>query len=169
MQSSYLDQQSPEPQGDLLGGYACYAINDDVDEGLSPKPWRSQEYDGYKKTFIASVTQKVRLGTGICLVPQRQPVYTAKMVADVDFLSGGRVDFGVGIGWLKEEFDNLGMDFSTGVTPVKILKAHGIAAKLGVEANWVVSNIAGTDVGAMDFDQMMVLLRSKVEPLPKMD
>ncbi len=64
-------------------------------------------------TFIASVTQKVRLGTGICLVPQRQPVYTAKMVADVDFLSGGRVDFGVGIGWLKEEFDNLGMDFST--------------------------------------------------------
>ena len=64
-------------------------------------------------TFIASVTSKVRLGTGICLVPQRQPVYTAKMVADVDFLSGGRVDFGVGIGWLKEEFDNLQMDFST--------------------------------------------------------
>ncbi len=64
-------------------------------------------------TFIASHTQKVRLGTGICLVPQRQPVYTAKMVADVDFLSGGRVDFGVGIGWLKEEFDNLGMDFAT--------------------------------------------------------
>jgi probable F420-dependent oxidoreductase len=64
-------------------------------------------------TFIASHTQKVRLGTGICLVPQRQPVYTAKMVADVDFLSGGRVDFGVGIGWLKEEFDNLGMDFGT--------------------------------------------------------
>lgn len=63
-------------------------------------------------TFIASCTQTVRLGTGICLVPQRQPVYTAKMVADVDFLSGGRVDFGVGIGWLKEEFDNLGMDFS---------------------------------------------------------
>ncbi len=63
-------------------------------------------------TFIASHTSRVRLGTGICLVPQRQPVYTAKMVADVDFLSGGRVDFGVGIGWLKEEFDNLGMDFS---------------------------------------------------------
>jgi probable F420-dependent oxidoreductase len=63
-------------------------------------------------TFIASATSRVRLGTGICLVPQRQAVYTAKMVADVDFLSGGRVDFGVGIGWLKEEFDNLGMDFA---------------------------------------------------------
>ncbi len=62
-------------------------------------------------TYIASVTSRVRLGTGICLVPQRNPVYTAKMVADVDFLSGGRVDFGVGIGWLKEEFDNLGMEF----------------------------------------------------------
>lgn len=64
-------------------------------------------------TFIAAHTQRVRLGTGICLVPQRQPVYTAKMVADVDYLSNGRVDFGVGIGWLREEFENLDMDFST--------------------------------------------------------
>ena len=63
-------------------------------------------------TFIAANTNRVRLGTGICLVPQRQPVYTAKMVADVDYLSAGRVDFGVGIGWLKEEFDSLGVDFS---------------------------------------------------------
>ena len=51
------------------------------------------------------------MGTGICLVPQRNPIYTAKMVADLDYLSGGRVEFGVGIGWLKEEFVNLGMDF----------------------------------------------------------
>ena len=64
-------------------------------------------------TFIAAHTQRVRLGTGICLVPQRQAVYTAKMVADVDYLSGGRLDFGVGIGWLKEEFQNLGMDFAS--------------------------------------------------------
>jgi probable F420-dependent oxidoreductase len=64
-------------------------------------------------TFIAAQTRRVRLGTGVCLVPQRQPVYTAKMVADVDYLSGGRVDFGVGIGWLAEEFQALGMDFST--------------------------------------------------------
>lgn len=64
-------------------------------------------------TFVAAHTQRVRLGTGICLVPQRQPVYTAKMVADVDYLSGGRVDFGVGIGWLREEFQNLGMDFGS--------------------------------------------------------
>ncbi|MBT6276478.1 MAG: LLM class F420-dependent oxidoreductase [Chromatiales bacterium] len=60
-------------------------------------------------SFVAAHTQRVRLGTGVCLVPQRNPVYTAKQVADVDFLSGGRVDFGVGIGWLREEFDALQM------------------------------------------------------------
>ena len=62
-------------------------------------------------TFVAANTSTLRLGTGICLVPQRQPVYTAKMVADLDYLSNGRVDFGIGIGWLEEEFDALGMDF----------------------------------------------------------
>jgi probable F420-dependent oxidoreductase len=59
----------------------------------------------------AAVTERIRLGTGICLVPQRPPIYTAKQVADCDVLSGGRVDFGVGIGWLREEFDALGADF----------------------------------------------------------
>jgi alkanesulfonate monooxygenase SsuD/methylene tetrahydromethanopterin reductase-like flavin-dependent oxidoreductase (luciferase family) len=62
-------------------------------------------------TFLAGVTGSVRLGTGICLVPQRNPVYTAKQVADLDVLSGGRVDFGVGIGWLREEFEVLQMPF----------------------------------------------------------
>jgi probable F420-dependent oxidoreductase len=64
-------------------------------------------------TYVAAHTARIRLGTGICLVPQRQPVYTAKMVADLDYLSDGRVDFGIGIGWLKEEFDALGMNFAT--------------------------------------------------------
>jgi probable F420-dependent oxidoreductase len=54
--------------------------------------------------FFAAVTTRVRLATGICLVPQRNPVYTAKQVATVDWLSNGRVDFGIGIGWLREEF-----------------------------------------------------------------
>src|SRR3954453_3039735 len=61
--------------------------------------------------YLAAVTDTVRLGTGICLVPQRNPVYTAKQVADVDVLSGGRVDFGVGVGWLREEFDALNVPF----------------------------------------------------------
>jgi alkanesulfonate monooxygenase SsuD/methylene tetrahydromethanopterin reductase-like flavin-dependent oxidoreductase (luciferase family) len=55
-------------------------------------------------SFLAATTRRIRLGTGICLVPQRNPVYTAKEVAAVDWLSGGRFDFGVGVGWLEEEF-----------------------------------------------------------------
>ena len=60
-------------------------------------------------TYLAAHTTRIRLGTGICLAPQRNPVYTAKQVADVDFLSGGRLDFGIGIGWLREEFQALGV------------------------------------------------------------
>ena len=62
-------------------------------------------------TYLAAVTDRVRLGTGICLVPQRNPVYTAKQVTDLDSLSGGRVDFGVGVGWLREEFAAVSMPF----------------------------------------------------------
>ena len=63
-------------------------------------------------TYLAALTSRVRLGTGICLVPQRNPVYTAKMVAALDVLSHGRFDFGVGIGWLAEEFAALGAEFA---------------------------------------------------------
>ncbi len=59
-------------------------------------------------TYLAAVTKTIRLGTGICIVPQRNPVYTAKAVASLDQVSEGRFDFGVGIGWLAEEFAALG-------------------------------------------------------------
>ena len=62
-------------------------------------------------TYLAAVTDRIRLGTGICLVPQRNPVYTAKQVVDLDNLSGGRVDFGIGVGWLREEFEVLNLPF----------------------------------------------------------
>jgi len=60
-------------------------------------------------TFVAACTERIRLGTGICLVPQRNPVYTARQVADLDYLSQGRLDFGIGVGWLREEFEALGV------------------------------------------------------------
>jgi len=63
-------------------------------------------------TYIAALTTRVRLGTGICLVPQRNPVYTAKLVAGLDVLSRGRFDFGVGIGWFAEEFTAVGAEFA---------------------------------------------------------
>jgi probable F420-dependent oxidoreductase len=63
-------------------------------------------------TYLGAVTDRIRLGTGICLLPQRNPVYTAKQVVDLDCLSGGRVDFGIGVGWLREEFEAVGMPFA---------------------------------------------------------
>jgi probable F420-dependent oxidoreductase len=60
-------------------------------------------------SFLASTTKRIRLGTGVLLVPQRNPVYTAKSVSSLDWLSGGRVELGVGVGWLREEFASLGV------------------------------------------------------------
>ena len=65
-------------------------------------------------SYLAATTDRLRLGTGICLVAQRNPVYTAKQVADVDVMSGGRVEFGVGVGWLREEFDVVAGRSTTG-------------------------------------------------------
>jgi len=74
-------------------------------DGRIPAPSESGILDPFPTlAFLASCTKSIRLGTGICLVPQRNPVYTAKEVATVDWLSNGRIDFGVGIGWLEEEF-----------------------------------------------------------------
>ncbi len=61
--------------------------------------------------FIAAVTRRVRLATGILILPQRHPAYVAKELATLDVLSGGRAMLGVGIGWLREEFDTLGIPF----------------------------------------------------------
>jgi probable F420-dependent oxidoreductase len=62
-------------------------------------------------TFVAAHTERLRLGTGILLVPQRNPIYTARQVSDLDYLSNGRFDFGIGVGWLEEEFEALGVPF----------------------------------------------------------
>ncbi|HKC51834.1 MAG TPA: LLM class F420-dependent oxidoreductase [Myxococcota bacterium] len=62
-------------------------------------------------SYLAACTSTIRLGTGICLVPQRNPVYTAKEAANVDWLSAGRLDLGVGVGWLAEEFRAVAVPF----------------------------------------------------------
>jgi probable F420-dependent oxidoreductase len=61
--------------------------------------------------YAAACTNKIRLGTGICLVPEHNPLVLAKTVATVDRLSSGRFIFGVGVGWLAEEFEALGVPF----------------------------------------------------------
>lgn len=61
--------------------------------------------------FIAAVTKRIRVGTGVMILPQRHPAYVAKELATLDVLSGGRALLGVGIGWLREEFETLGIPF----------------------------------------------------------
>src|ERR671937_3221613 len=64
-------------------------------------------------TLAAAATKRLRLGTGICLVIERDPITTAKEVATLDRLSGGRVLFGIGGGWNAGEMENHGTPFQT--------------------------------------------------------
>lgn len=61
-------------------------------------------------SYAAAVTSSIKIGTSVLIVPYRDPIITAKMVASLDVLSGGRFIFGVGIGWLEEEFRALRLD-----------------------------------------------------------
>lgn len=64
-------------------------------------------------TAAAAVTSRLVLGTGIVLLPQRDVIHTAKQVASLDLVSGGRTAFGVGVGWNREEMRNHGVDPAT--------------------------------------------------------
>jgi probable F420-dependent oxidoreductase len=76
---------------------------------LPRKYWHT--YDLFvAMTAAAAATSRLRVGSGICLVVERDPIITAKEVASVDVLSGGRVEFGVGAGWNREEMENHGTD-----------------------------------------------------------
>jgi probable F420-dependent oxidoreductase len=61
-------------------------------------------------SFLAARTERVRIGTGVLVLPYRHPVATAKAIATVDALSGGRVLFGIGVGWLHDEFEALQLE-----------------------------------------------------------
>lgn len=85
----------------------------------TPPPTGEAELaDGYKRTldpFIALAaagarTSTIRLGTGISLIGQREPIVTAKAIATLDYLTGGRVDLGIGFGWNIDEMENHGID-----------------------------------------------------------
>src|SRR5919206_2840703 len=87
----------------------------------SPWPGGADLPDEYRETLdpflaltaAAAATERLLLGTGICLVVERDPITTAKEVATLDHLSGGRFLFGVGAGWNAEEMQNHGTDPST--------------------------------------------------------
>ena len=81
-----VERRSPYPAGGELPEYYWHMLDPFVSLGMA-----------------AAVTTKLRLGTGVCLVLERDLVALAKEVATLDLLSGGRVDFGVGVGWNAEE------------------------------------------------------------------
>jgi len=76
---------------------------------LPQKYWHC--YDLFVALTAAAVaTSRLRVGSGICLIIERDPIVTAKEVASIDHLSGGRLEFGVGAGWNREEMENHGTD-----------------------------------------------------------
>jgi probable F420-dependent oxidoreductase len=75
------------------------------DDGKLPRPYTELPDCFAVLAAAAAVTRRLRLGTGICLVPERDPLLTAHQVATLDWLSGGRLLFGIGAGWLSEEMN----------------------------------------------------------------
>ena len=84
------------PDGKMAGGIDNFPLPD-------PLIWMS---------YVAAATHEIKLATGILILPQHNPVITAKQVATLDHMSGGRVLLGIGVGWLKEEFDAIGASFA---------------------------------------------------------
>ena len=93
--SGYESRYPYDPSGKMPGGEE-FAIPD-------PLVWLS---------YVAGATSSIRLATGILILPQRNPVVLAKEVATLDHLSGGRMELGIGVGWLEEEFDAIGVPFA---------------------------------------------------------
>ena len=76
--------------------------------------------------FAAAATKKLTIGTGICLVPPHEPIATAKAIASLDQLSGGRFVFGIGAGWNVDEMENHGATYKTRFA---IMREHVLAMK----------------------------------------
>ncbi len=83
------------------------AITPDV-QGRYPAPF----YDPFTAlAWLAGLTRRVELGTTVIIIPYRHPLQTARMAANIDRLSGGRLILGIGVGWARQEFDALGLPF----------------------------------------------------------
>lgn len=92
---------APWPYDEYVGGKTPYGVYTDM-EWLDP-------FDSM--AYLAGVTQKIRVGISVLIVPYRHPFDVARRVATVDVLSGGRFVLGVGVGWLEDEFRLLGIPF----------------------------------------------------------
>jgi probable F420-dependent oxidoreductase len=121
----------------------------------TPAPTGGDLADEYSRTvdpFVAlaaaaAITDRIRLGTGICVIAQHDPIAAAKAVATLDTISDGRFDFGIGFGWNREEMADHGIEFSTRrervrdhVLAMKALWTEEVASYAGefvrVEPSW---------------------------------
>ena len=81
--------------------------------GELPKRYKHTHDPFVALAFAAAVTRKLVIGTGVCLVPQHEPIGLAKTIASLDLLSGGRFEFGIGGGWNVDEMQNHGVRYQT--------------------------------------------------------
>ncbi len=83
-------------------------------DGQLPAAWRQTYYQPFSVlNYLAALTTRVRLGMSVLILPMRNPIEVAAQVAEMDQLSGGRVNLGIGVGWYREEFEALGYEFSS--------------------------------------------------------
>ena len=94
-------------------------------------------------TYAAAATTTLRFGTGVNILPQANPLFLAKQVASIDAVSGGRMMLGVGIGWLREEFEALGTPFERRgarfddyITAMKKVWTEGVVEHDGPFVKW---------------------------------
>jgi probable F420-dependent oxidoreductase len=120
--SGYESEYPYDESGKMAGGAEDFDLPD-------PLIWL---------TWAAAHTTTLRLATGILIATQRNPVITAKEVATLDRLSGGRLDLGVGVGWLEEEFNALGVPFRARgkrldeyIDAMRVLWTHDVASFSG--------------------------------------
>ena len=108
-------------------------------DGQFPDFWKSSYFQPFSVlNYIAAKTRRVRLGPSVLVLPMRNPIEVATQVAELDQLSGGRVNFGVGVGWFVEEFEALGYPFrergartNEGLAICKALWSEGAATFQG--------------------------------------
>ncbi|WP_416898004.1 MAG: LLM class F420-dependent oxidoreductase [Minwuia sp.] len=81
-------------------------------DGSLPPPWKRTYFQPFSVlNYLAGRTRNVRLGTSVLILPMRNPIEVAAQIAELDQVSRGRVNFGVGVGWFEDEYDALGYPF----------------------------------------------------------
>jgi probable F420-dependent oxidoreductase len=92
-------------------------------------------------TYLATITERIRVGTSVLVIPYRNPLHTARALATADYLAGGRVVLGAGIGWWREEFEALGVPFEDRAARtleyLRVIKAAWTQPRLTFEGRFV--------------------------------